>query len=44
MSIIRVVRHRETDYNQEGKYLGRIDVPLNRIGREQAAVIDILSF
>lgn len=39
MPIIRVVRHGETDYNREGKYLGRIDVPLNRIGREQAAVV-----
>lgn len=36
MTIIYVVRHGETDYNIEDRYLGRTDVPLNSTGRKQA--------
>lgn len=31
-----VARHGETDFNREGRYLGRMDVPLNSAGRRQA--------
>jgi len=33
------VRHGQTDANRNGVLLGRLDVPLNDAGREQAAVV-----
>lgn len=36
MKNISVIRHGETDYNKDGKYLGRMDVPLNSVGIAQA--------
>lgn len=37
--MIYIVRHGQTDYNVEGRYAGRIDVPLNDKGIEQANII-----
>lgn len=34
--MIYIVRHGETDWNIEGRYGGRVDVPLNEKGLEQA--------
>ena len=34
--MIYIVRHGQTDYNVEGRYGGRIDVPLNDVGIKQA--------
>lgn len=34
-----VVRHGETDWNQQGILQGWIDVPLNRLGRQQARAL-----
>ncbi|MFQ3647849.1 MAG: histidine phosphatase family protein [Anaerolineae bacterium] len=31
-----IVRHGETDYNLSGRWQGHLDIPLNRLGREQA--------
>lgn len=39
-----VIRHGETDYNRQQRYQGTIDIPLNALGRRQAAdAIDYLS-
>ena len=37
--MIYIVRHGQTDWNLNGRYGGRIDVPLNAIGIEQANII-----
>ncbi len=39
MVIIMLVRHGETDWNREEIFRGRIDVPLNKNGREQAKAL-----
>lgn len=33
---LTIARHGETDYNAEGRYQGRMDIPLNQKGLEQA--------
>lgn len=37
--MIYIVRHGQTDYNLEGRYAGRIDIPLNEKGIKQALEI-----
>lgn len=37
--MIYIVRHGQTDYNVEGRYGGRIDVPLNETGIKQAKIV-----
>jgi broad specificity phosphatase PhoE len=33
---VYIVRHGETDYNLSGRWQGHLDIPLNKLGREQA--------
>ena len=37
--MIYIVRHGQTDYNVEGRYGGRIDIPLNEEGIRQAYIV-----
>ena len=37
--VLYIVRHGETDWNVEHRYLGSTDLPLNERGLEQAAVL-----
>jgi len=39
MKILYVARHGETDYNQQGRYLGSTDIPLNASGKLQAEAL-----
>ncbi len=39
MSLFYVVRHGETDWNREQVFRGRVDVPLNDLGRQQAQAV-----
>jgi broad specificity phosphatase PhoE len=39
MSLLYLVRHGETNHNAEGRGLGRADLPLSDVGREQMRLI-----
>ncbi len=39
MAILYLVRHGETDWNADGRFMGQSDVPLNERGRRQAAAL-----
>jgi len=34
-----IVRHGETDWNREGRYQGKMDIPLNEVGLKQAHLL-----
>ena len=36
---IYIVRHGQTNYNVEGRYGGRIDIPLNKVGIKEAKIV-----
>jgi alpha-ribazole phosphatase len=39
MTRLCLVRHGQTDWNLEGRYMGQSDIPLNEKGRDQAQVL-----
>lgn len=39
---ILLVRHGETDWNRDGKFQGRLDVPLNEVGLAQAEALGLV--
>lgn len=39
MPLVRVARHGETTWNQEGRYQGRLEAPLSALGRRQAEAL-----
>jgi len=39
MPILRIARHGETTWNAQGRYQGRLDVPLSPLGRAQARAL-----
>ncbi|NJN15231.1 MAG: histidine phosphatase family protein [Oscillochloris sp.] len=39
MTTLFLIRHGETDWNMQGRWQGHADVPLNDIGRRQAALV-----
>jgi len=39
MTVFHVVRHGETDWNRQQVFRGRLDVPLNDLGRRQAEAV-----
>ncbi len=39
MTKLYIIRHGKTDFNEQGRYLGRTDVSLNFAGRKEAALL-----
>lgn len=39
LTTVYLIRHGETDWNREGRWQGHEDIPLNKIGKQQAALL-----
>lgn len=39
MTVLLLCRHGRTDWNDQGRYQGQTDVPLNAVGRQQARLL-----
>lgn len=39
MPKLYIIRHGKTDFNEQGRYLGRIDISLNSVGRREVALL-----